>query len=481
MTKKLLLILCLSIILNVHSNSLQKKYYKRGPKAQGGQCRELGLFAKLRRAPYNCYMDMRECQASIDTITKKIDGKFVNLYADLIKLKPGKKLEFQMRSPCPFDDYYDFVMGLQGLGYAQSKKHIPLVSAVAKRADDASSINRMIIVDTLWRLGAKSEIPTMTKMLDLNGNSSFKQQIIRYLTEWKSDAAVSFCKQKIRNAKDKDLKESCMLYLGHRKTPGVTKDILSNINKSPVAVAWSLALLGDSSAKEKLSKHLKKNKNWNPKKKIPFLVALVNLGKNDHMTDLKTFMSGKKALNEKEKARFEKRIAREDKMIARAKKRSGKSAEKQIEAATKRKNKILEKMNKVDPNVIKVATASFPFIKNSSALSAAKNSFKEAMENTDSRKWESYIYPAISLAQSGDSDAINFLKEQLNDSKDNIKEVIIKAAGNLSYRVSNIHTQGTGIIKDKLLVSDIVSYIGNQSNKKKKGMAIKAIMNIKSI
>lgn len=478
--KTLFLLVTLTLSFTSYGgNALQNKYYE----AKGTQCGLKGALKTLRK-DYDCFININTCKAALLTLNKKVGKDIIDLYADTLRLSKkqnGGKLVFEMVPPCPDNRYYDYQVGLVGLGYAKAVQHKQLVWDLASKLQREGAIVRHAVVNAIWHMGDKSGIPVLVKLLSLEAkDNTFKAQALRYLSLWGSDKGVSYCQSGLKGKiSDSVLRDACMFYLGERKVKTATSDMQRNLSKEPKTTALSMGLTGDKGAVAILEKYLKKKDKSHDVKKVAIVAALVNLGQAKYQEQLASYLKGQKVPNAKQRKKFAKKLEKADKLIARAKKRKGKSAQKQLENALKRKNKLIKKMNGFSKDILKVAASVFPFIKNSKMKNMGIKSFVQVM-NDDEQKERTQFYAAMALAQVGNAQGINKLVEFMQSGKDSTKDRVVRAAGSLWANPDEIEHSGTGIIKSKKLLAEIIKHAQVETNKSKKENAIKAIANMKA-
>ena len=433
-------------------NKIQKKFYDWVNSAGGLDCKGKGAYAELKAEPYKLYLNIDESKAALDALTGKLDAKYIDVLADMIKLKKGSEREFL--GDCPGQEGFDHLLGIMGVSYVRDPKHLPLLLDLIegdKRLKKAGANIRGLVTTALWHMGNKEKaIPAFKRLLEFETrNDQYKLPLLKYLMRWNSDVGVEYCKKALVDSDKKRQKEACILYLGKFKVKAAGKLLVRGFEKDEEVTARALGLMGDKKNIKVLQEFLDENET-NTFKRIPALVAMINLGKKEHMKELSLYLKGLKPEKKKKKAK-------------------------------KKKKKKKAKAAKADLKIIHRAAMEAVLLQDKKAWGAAVKLMEAAMKEKDKKNWQGRTYSAIALAQRGHKKAIKWLAQEINGRDDKVRAAIISGIGGAeSGQIGYWYNFGLGVVGAKDLLGPLAEAWEAEGKKEKKVKIIRAYAAIRT-
>ncbi len=451
-------------------NEIQGKYLEFVESAGSYDCKPKGKLESLLRDPYKCYLDLDECGASVDSVAGKIDPEFVTLFADLLVLAPGQKLEFAYG--CPGRDGPKFLegMAIQGLGYAKAANHLDKLLALStpeRLASFSGAANRELLVNALVNVGSGHKdktVPALVNLVKAEAKTlTFKKVALQALARHGSDGAVDYCLGLLKSGESKDLNEACMLYLGERKATAALPLLERNFEKSEELTARAMGLLGEKSAAATLKAYVDdKGARIAPSA----VVALINLGQEkEYLAQLLLMIEGKTPLTKKEADKKKEELAKAKKP-------------KDVERV---KKKWADRESKVDDSIAQRAAMEATYVINPAVEKSLTQALRAAAKSRDEKAWKTGVYATLALAQRGDKAAIAESAKLLAHNKEDVRTAALNAIGGLyDAPTATFATRGRGVVADASLVPALLGFIDNEQKKPLRAKAVHAIAAIQS-
>lgn len=451
-------------------NAIQAKYLTFENEAGGLACKPQGTLQSLLREPYKCYLDLDECGASLDAVSGKLDASYVDLFADLLVLVPGEKVEFAYA--CPGDDDPRFLegMAITGLGYAKATQHLDKLLALATPEALKSftgAANRGLLVKALVAMGPaykEQTAPALVNLVKAEARTpGFKRVALQALGRFENDGAVDYCLSQLKGGTDKDTMLGCVRYLGEREAPGALDVLVRNFEGNKDEVARALGQLGDKGAIPTLEAWVN---DQSPRMTIPGLVALINLGKQkEYMPALTSLVKGQIPLSKKDE---EKKAAE----LAKAK---------DAKAKAKVTARYAERTSKVDASVAQSACMEATLVADPAAEAPLTAALKASAASKDTKEWKVRVYGLLALAQRGDKAAIAEVAKLLADPAEQVRTAALQGVGGLySSPGATFSNRGRGVVSDASMVPALLKYIDNEPKKDLRASALHAVSSVRS-
>jgi|GEM_PF-1226135 len=458
-------------------NDVQKKYFEWENVAGGLHCKTKGKLKELVGEPNKCYLNLDECQAGKDALAGKLDKEMVQLFADMIAIDDSKDKPHFVNQ-CPGDGPpFLHLLAMKGLGYAQAKEHLPALLKLVddKRIKNAGANIRGAVTDAIWHMGDKKQgIPALKRLIEFDTrNDDYKPLALQTLGRWKSDVAVEWCAETLKGSSNKKLREPCIFYLGTMKAKKHKKLLVRSFEQHPEVTARAFGLMGDKSAVKELESFLDE-KDWPPQKRIPAIVALINLGKSKkYGKDLDLYLQGKKPLTKKE---LEKQKKEKAKIAKKKKAKQKKKAQKKFAEKWKKRT------DKVDVKIAQAAAMEAVLVQSKKDGAKVNKALKAAMNKKDKKKWQAHVYATIALAQRGDKKAAKAVGKFLDDPQEKVRNSVLDAIGGRDdVPGANWMNRGQGAVADKALIKNVFDYYDNEAKKQRKTKALKAVVAIRQM
>ena len=320
------------------------------------------------------------------------------------------------------------------LGIIRDKTNVKLLTDLIdtdEKCTDLVCAQKEDILRALWRIGDKTTIPAiLTAMGNTKCINSHKKWAAYYLGLWGTKDATDVCKKAFKDEQDNDVMAACMLYLAMIKDTSAIPHMLRLIETNEVSVVKALAVMKDKSAVEKLKEILAKYKPVQYTYRIPILTALAACGDAGAYKELNTYLTNPK----------------------------GNNSEKE-EAANWG---VLLKGTPFEAQVKKGL---------SDVLKGVKGN------DYDAQRFKIALNSALAIL--GDKNGLNAVLKELNNTKDDIKEIALKTLGgddNYPYNKYN----GFGILglADTSLIPKLKEFYELERNTSLQQMALTAALEI---
>lgn len=409
-------------------NPVTEKWYEFGIVSGNYKCAAKGLLKTLIDEPMECRKSLEVCKAGADAIQGKLDPAAKGLFLDLIKMWPDKRnsRDRQFMMSCgQLGPSGLWELGMSGLAFIGGAAELPELLKLG----DPEFLKNMKgeFVRTLWFMGAKDQIPVIMKNIQVKGYTEYARIWgLEYLARWKSDAAVDFCFEALKQAESDDTHKSCVIYLGRMKATKATPLIVRKLESFGELGVRALGWMGDPAGVDPLEEQLAKYQPGQYTYRIPIIAALINLGKTAHMKELLGYIS---------------------KGVAGAR-----------EAA-------METVVISDPKLAsQINTALF-------AAASKKGS-----------DWQPSLFSALALAQRGDARAIPILKKGLAGSNGDIRDAIIDGIGaDENPFGAAFWRRGNAIVANSDLIAALMEYYDLESDNGRRKKALVAALNIRAM
>jgi 23S rRNA pseudoU1915 N3-methylase RlmH len=442
-------------------NAKQKKYLTFKNEAGGLACEAKGELKKLLKQQ-RCYLSLDKCDASADAVAGKASAARIQLYADLIEHDGSKFVNH-----CPGEQNFWEVLGIYGLGYAQSTKHAPLIAKLVTKArlPKAGANVTEAAAFSLWYLGNKKVgAPVMANIVGYKGmwakGARYKQPALQALGRWGDKSGMGWCLKYMKEGKSGELKKSCVVYSGAVRDKRAAPIILRNLDDFGEVGIRALGLIGDKSAVGPLEELVAEGNMWG-KTAVP-LVALLNLGKKDHWDTFATMLEGKRPLTTKEKAKFDKAKAKAE----------GKKPKKRDKAIAKYEAKLKKRLDKYEEKVHHAALMEAILLKAPGKRDALLR--KAAATKATKKAYKAHVYGNVALAQLGDKKGSAALAKLLGSAQEKQREAVVSALGGSERAYLTWLNRGRAGVADQALVAALLKYRGNESKDTRRQRAIRA-------
>ncbi len=294
-----------------------------------------------------------------------------------------------------------------------------------ERRDNAGQDLRLRLAKALWGLGAKTAVPEIVGLLDIEHfkrypGRDFREALLMALAFWGSDAAEALCADNMADISSADDLGACMLYLGKRGKKDASKTIIRQAERGRDMALHALGLLGTPEALKYLQ-GLREKDGEGPAY-IARDVALANAGDKKAWKSIETTLT---------------RSARPDRTALHA-----------------------------------MGFLTGPAAKQGAAL-LAKNAKAWLKENAETHATSMAI-----RAQLGDKAALAALPELLESPDSSVREAVAKAAGGDFGNVWS-GMAGWGLIADASLLPALAEAQKAESNKGARELYAHAIMAVK--
>jgi hypothetical protein len=444
------------------ANPIQKKYITREG-VDGIMCHATGPLKDLTSDKYKCYGPggAEKCGASLDAVKGKLDGKMLELFADLLKKDTASsKGGFLYSAGCKDMGGADFAefLAVGGISYAKDTAHLDALLALGT-PESLSSMGgepRAQLIAALGRFGEPQKakiLPVLKNALATKGSMlTFKQDALKLMARFGSDDGIAYCLDVLKQGNDKDVSKVCSWYLAERKASGAAAILGQRYEDQKLFYGRALGLLGDKSAVEVLKAEYEKSAGSSVA--LTSTVALLNLGdkSHDYAADLVAMIQGKRPLSIKDRA---------------------KKAE---ELAAKKKNADTKWQKREEETQEDVARAAA--IESTYATDAASaKKIDEALRATAKKsEWvKASAMASSALGQRGDKGAVADLIKLLGSSKKEAREIAVNAFG-ARYDVPEAFLEYVGrkgVVADASVPAALFTYIENESNE---GARIQALL-----
>jgi hypothetical protein len=443
------------------ANPTQKKYVTREG-VSGMMCHAVGPLKELTQDKYKCYpaAGAEKCGASLDAAKGKLDGKMLELFADLLKTDGAAKPGYLYSAGCKDLGGADFAefLAVGGIGYAKDVAHIDSLIALGSPASLAGMGGepRSQLIAALGRFGDSQKakvLPVLKNALATKGSMlDFKKNTLKLMARFGSDDGVAYCLDVLKQGTDKDVSKTCAWYLAERKNAGAAAILTQRYEDNKLSYGRALGLLGAKSAVDVLKAEYEKSAG--SAVALPATVALLNIGDKsyDYAADLTAMIQGKRPLSIKDRA---------------------KKAE---ELAAKKKNADTKWQKREDETQEDVARAAA--IESTYAFDAASaKKIDDALRLTAKKtEWvKASAFASSALGQRGDKAAVGDLVKLLGSSKKEAREIAVNAFG-ARYDVPEAFLEYVGrkgVVADASVPPALFTYIENESNE---GARIQALL-----
>ena len=448
------------------ANEIQAKHFDFENQAGGLKCVPKGKLAELVGEPNKCYLELDKCQASVSALEGKLDAELLDMLADLVRVGEGEKVEFL--AECPGDGpQFTHLLAIKGLGYAKATQHLPLLLELVseKRIEKAGAGVRSAVAEALWWMGDKEQaVPALARLIAFDTrNDDHKPTALQALGRWKSDASVEWCKGALSAKHNDDILKSCITYLGTVGAKDSASTLVRHLEKYPDEVVRALGLMGDAAQVKTLEKYLD-DKDGQPWKRMPALVALVNLGQAKHWAEMELYLQGQKPLSKKE----------QEKLAEKQNKEKAKKGKKKPAKA--------EKPKKPDFKLIQQAAMEAVLVKDAKLAAKVDKALAAAAKLGDDKDWQAKVYATAALGQRGDAKAAAALAEMLESPAEKVRLTVLDTIGGRDEVVgSNWMNRGIGVVASKELLPAVVKFYSAEGKQEYKTKALRAMVSIRAM
>jgi hypothetical protein len=443
------------------ANPIQKKYLTREG-VSGIMCHATGPLKELTQDKYKCYGPggADKCAASLDAAKGKLDGKMLELFADLLKTDGAAKPAYLYSAGCKDLGGADFAefLAVGGIGYAKDVAHIDSLIALGSPANLAGMGGepRAQLIAALGRFGDSQKakvLPVLKNALATKGSMlEFKKNSLKLMARFGSDDGVAYCLDVLKQGNDKDVSKTCAWYLAERKSAGAAAILTQRYEDNKLSYGRALGLLGDKSAVEVLKAEYEKSAG--SAFAVTSTVALLNIGDKsyDYAADLVAMIQGKRPLSIKDRA---------------------KKAE---ELAAKKKNadtKWQKREEETQEDVARAAAIESTYAIDAGSAKKIDEALKATAKKSDWVKASAFASSA--LGQRGDKSAVADLIKLLSSSKKEAREIAVNAFG-ARYDIPDAFLEYVGrkgVVADASVPAALFTYIENESNE---GARIQALI-----